>query len=55
MCGFAGFLSKNNISENLHVLLKKMGMAIEHRGPDSAGEWLLNIVHLARETMKMDV
>lgn len=39
MCGFAGFLSKNSISENSHVLLKEMGMAIEHRGPDSAGEW----------------
>lgn len=41
MCGIAGFLSKNSdrAGEEVQHLLRKMGTAILHRGPDDAGEW----------------
>lgn len=49
MCGFAGLLltAGNSVSESV---LQKMGGAIQHRGPDSAGVWLsenkaLGLVH----------
>lgn len=42
MCGFAGFLSFRDIGEfsDATELLKVMGEAIAHRGPDSDGFWI---------------
>lgn len=40
MCGFSGFLTlKENPSSSVE-LLRKMGDAIFHRGPDDNGEWI---------------
>ena len=41
MCGFAGFLSLNDIggSDEAAKLLRQMGARIVHRGPDSEGVW----------------
>lgn len=41
MCGLSGWFSKNKNTANVdnENLLKKMGEAIRHRGPDSAGYW----------------
>lgn len=39
MCGFAGFFSTSNFPRQAEVLLKSMGQAIVHRGPDDSGEW----------------
>jgi asparagine synthase (glutamine-hydrolysing) len=36
MCGIAGYISKSPIQ---HSVLRKMGDAISHRGPDSCGHW----------------
>ncbi|MFP5080830.1 asparagine synthase (glutamine-hydrolyzing) [Pedobacter sp. JCM 36344] len=36
MCGFVGFLSDENFDEGL---IRQMGEAIAHRGPDGAGYW----------------
>lgn len=38
MCGFSGFLS-NRFPQNPQTLLRAMGQAILHRGPDDGGEW----------------
>ncbi|PTO51486.1 asparagine synthase (glutamine-hydrolyzing) [Vibrio splendidus] len=40
MCGFSGFYNPNGCDENSSALLKIMGSAISHRGPDDSGEWL---------------
>ena len=40
MCGFSGFLSKDSLPGDSIDVLIKMGLAIQGRGPDSAGEWL---------------
>lgn len=51
MCGFAGFIDKTNgfsSSDNNKQLLKKMGDAIIHRGPDDSGVWVddnIGLVH----------
>ncbi len=41
MCGFVGFLSAGQCSraEAAPALLRRMALAIEHRGPDSSGFW----------------
>ncbi len=39
MCGFAGFVNNSALTCNYAEVLKKMGRAIYHRGPDSSGEW----------------
>jgi asparagine synthase (glutamine-hydrolysing) len=38
MCGFSGFLS-NHFPQHPDQLLKNMGQAIVHRGPDDGGQW----------------
>ncbi len=38
MCGLSGFLSKN-FPQYPEQLLKNMGQAISHRGPDDNGQW----------------
>lgn len=42
MCGFAGYLGWGGVndSDGELDLLRRMGLAILRRGPDSAGEWL---------------
>lgn len=41
MCGLAGFLGFNNIQiDNASNIVRNMGAAIIHRGPDSSGIWL---------------
>ena len=40
MCGFAGFLSPENVIGNSKDVLLSMGDSISHRGPDSSGVWL---------------
>jgi len=40
MCGFSGFIYKKKIPDNAVNILKNMGNAITHRGPDSSGEWI---------------
>ena len=39
MCGFSGFLHSNHFPEHPLELLRAMGLAIRHRGPDDGGEW----------------
>jgi len=39
MCGFAGLLSRSTLSGDIDRLLEEMGLAIQHRGPDSSGVW----------------
>jgi asparagine synthase (glutamine-hydrolysing) len=39
MCGFAGLLSRSELSSDIDQVLENMGLAIEHRGPDSGGIW----------------
>ncbi|UJF23145.1 asparagine synthase (glutamine-hydrolyzing) [Shewanella sp. OMA3-2] len=42
MCGFAGFLYKQSLPENVNSILDEMGMSILSRGPDSSGVWSCN-------------
>jgi asparagine synthase (glutamine-hydrolysing) len=39
MCGIAGYLSSSALLPAAGLLLKKMGDAITHRGPDDSGIW----------------
>ena len=39
MCGFVGFIDKNNI-ETKKIALENMMNRIIHRGPDSAGTYV---------------
>lgn len=41
MCGISGYLSRNSYrnSDEMRVLLQRMGRAIIARGPDDTGEW----------------
>lgn len=40
MCGFAGFFDSHPfLPEAAHALLKRMAVAIAHRGPDDHGSW----------------
>jgi asparagine synthase (glutamine-hydrolysing) len=40
MCGFAGFFNKFSTTESeFAVIVRRMGSAIAHRGPDSCGVW----------------
>jgi asparagine synthase (glutamine-hydrolysing) len=39
MCGLAGFYSHHVSDNDAHILLKNMGDAIKHRGPDDHGTW----------------
>ena len=39
MCGFAGLLSHSALGSDADKILENMGLAIEHRGPDSSGIW----------------
>lgn len=39
MCGFSGFLFASPQSFNFEPVLKKMGTAMQHRGPDASGQW----------------
>ena len=40
MCGIAGYINFNNQPVSKFIL-KEMGKAIEHRGPDGEGYWLI--------------
>jgi asparagine synthase (glutamine-hydrolysing) len=39
MCGIAGYLGNGTNEQEAGVLLKRMGAAIAHRGPDDSGTW----------------
>jgi asparagine synthase (glutamine-hydrolysing) len=39
MCGFSGFITKDFKNIDPISILKNMGDAIRHRGPDDSGEW----------------
>ncbi len=39
MCGFSGFIDLAISSETRDSVLKNMGAAIRHRGPDDSGRW----------------
>ena len=39
MCGFSGFFTRSARSDNPEALLRSMGNAIYHRGPDDEGVW----------------
>lgn len=39
MCGIAGFWGGNHTEDEVEGLLRRMGNAIVHRGPDDAGIW----------------
>jgi len=40
MCGFAGFWSPEPLSSSAPALVRAMGDALRHRGPDDHGEWV---------------
>lgn len=40
MCGFAGYFTRQNVNYDAMDVLRQMSDAIEHRGPDDAGQWL---------------
>lgn len=40
MCGFAGFLTPDAPAEPLAAIARRMGLALAHRGPDDADEWI---------------
>lgn len=40
MCGIAGFLSPNNLTNDAPATLTRMVESITHRGPDAGGAWL---------------
>ncbi len=49
MCGIAGFIDKNP-NYDLPIIARRMGSAIEHRGPDAYGHWSdgnfgVNLIH----------
>lgn len=49
MCGIAGFIDKNSDYESLPIATK-MGLEIQHRGPDAYGHWSdgnfgVNLIH----------
>ncbi|ODS13139.1 asparagine synthase (glutamine-hydrolyzing) [Pseudoalteromonas tetraodonis] len=46
MCGFSGFFNKKVFPKDAISLLKEMGSAIRHRGPDSSGEWIDEVSRL---------
>ncbi len=39
MCGIAGFIEPPGQSADIDAVLRRMGEAISHRGPDSWGQW----------------
>src|ERR1700730_6968797 len=39
MCGIAGVLYADSLQPTLRAILKEMGDAIAHRGPDAEGFW----------------
>jgi len=39
MCGIAGFWTAGELGQDASALLKKMGEAVRHRGPDDEGCW----------------
>lgn len=40
MCGFAGALGFPRVGIDIQDVLTQMGAAIQHRGPDEAGQWV---------------
>lgn len=40
MCGFSGFLTSDASAEPLAAIARRMGLALAHRGPDDADEWV---------------
>jgi asparagine synthase (glutamine-hydrolysing) len=47
MCGFAGFHSPRNFPQSADIMVRNMGDQLRQRGPDGAGEWVSNTLHLA--------
>ena len=39
MCGIAGFWSSPGNQREMLVLVREMTNALQHRGPDDAGQW----------------
>ena len=52
MCGIAGYINFNNQPVSKFIL-KEMGKAIEHRGPDGEGYWLNNNVGIAHRRLSI--
>ena len=52
MCGIAGYINFNNQPVSKFIL-KEMGKAIEHRGPDGEGYWLNNNVGIAHKRLSV--
>ncbi|GKT10886.1 asparagine synthase (glutamine-hydrolyzing) [Desulforhabdus sp. TSK] len=52
MCGIAGFL-RSCVPDADEALLKRMGEAIRHRGPDASGEYLDDHVGLAHRRLSI--
>lgn len=52
MCGIAGYINFNNQPVSKFIL-KEMGKAIEHRGPDGEGYWLNNNVGIAHKRLSI--
>lgn len=40
MCGFAGYISRNGKVHDPGAVLRAMGNALRHRGPDDSGIWI---------------
>ena len=52
MCGIAGYINFNNQPVSKFIL-KEMGKAIKHRGPDGEGYWLNNNVGIAHRRLSV--
>ncbi|MBK83366.1 MAG: asparagine synthase (glutamine-hydrolyzing) [Gammaproteobacteria bacterium] len=56
MCGLAGFFGFNNIQiDNVTPIVRNMGAAIAHRGPDSSGIWQDNSSEIALVHQRLSI
>jgi asparagine synthase (glutamine-hydrolysing) len=53
MCGIAGILTKSQISEADHVLLRRMADVLVHRGPDGEGFYFDRSIGLAHRRLSI--
>lgn len=50
MCGIFGYVGQKGL-ENADAILEKMGLAVQHRGPDDRGRWIEEGVGLGHQRL----